>query len=101
MTDTPQTDRPERPFDDVRALAASVPERDGDLYADLLDRADRLGRNLSPLGRLAAPLARIASVQGQANPRVVRPLVAVFTGSHATVDGSAQRVGARVASLSD
>ena len=49
----------ERPFDDVRALAHSVPERDSELYADLIERSDTLGRNLRPLGTLAAPLARI------------------------------------------
>lgn len=90
----------ERPFDDVRALAHSVPERDSELYADLIERSDTLGRNLRPLGTLAAPLARIASVQGQRSPSLSRPLVAVFTGSHGTLENAPEQVAGRVAGLS-
>ncbi|WP_298913845.1 nicotinate-nucleotide--dimethylbenzimidazole phosphoribosyltransferase [uncultured Algimonas sp.] len=89
-----------RPFDDVRDLAGSVPGRDTDLYADIMTRADCLGHDLCPLGSLAAPLARIASIQGQSSPNVTRPLVAVFTGSHATVADASARVADRVAALS-
>ncbi|MEL6688153.1 MAG: nicotinate-nucleotide--dimethylbenzimidazole phosphoribosyltransferase [Pseudomonadota bacterium] len=90
-----------RPFDDVRALSQSVPERDSTLYADLIERADTLGRNLRPLGTLAAPLARIASVQGQTSPNLSRPLVAVFTGSHGTMENATAQVAGRVAGLSE
>ena len=89
-----------RPFDDVRNLAATVPARDSDIYSGLMQRADRLGRNLNPLGSLAAPLARMASVQGQASPRLTRSLVSVFTGSHGTMDGASAETAARVANLS-
>lgn len=89
-----------RPFDDVRALAASVPERDSKLYEDLMARSDGLGRNLRPLGSLASPLARIASVQGEAAPRLARPLVAVFTGSHGTMTDAPAQTAIRVANLS-
>ncbi|MEM7729495.1 MAG: nicotinate-nucleotide--dimethylbenzimidazole phosphoribosyltransferase [Pseudomonadota bacterium] len=90
-----------RPFDDVRALADSVPQRDSDLYAALMERADCLGRDLCPLGTLAAPLARIASVQQQTEPSLTRPLVAVFTGSHGTMQDAPAEVAARVANLSN
>ncbi|MGB3455633.1 MAG: nicotinate-nucleotide--dimethylbenzimidazole phosphoribosyltransferase [Litorimonas sp.] len=90
-----------QPFDDVRDLAQGVPERDADLYAELLARADCLGRGLNPLGSLATPLARIASVQRQTTPSLARPLVAVFTGSHGTLDDSPAEVAARVANLSN
>ena len=90
-----------RPFDDVRNLALSVPERDSRLYEALLKKADGLGRSLQPLGHLARPLARIASVQGQEQPRLGRPLVAVFTGSHGTAEQSASGVAARVSGLSE
>ena len=89
------------PFDDIRALAASVPGRDDAAYTALLRRSERLGRGLDPLGSLARPLARFASVQGAAQPRLARPLVAVFTGSHAAADGSVAGAKARVASLSE
>lgn len=90
-----------RPFDDVRNLAKTVPPRDSDIYSALMDRADRLGRNLNPLGALAAPLARIASVQGQSAPRLTRSLVSVFTGSHGTMVDAPTQVAARVANLSN
>lgn len=89
-----------RPFDDVRNLATSVPERDSDAYKGLLDQADCLGHALNPLGSLAGPLARIASVQGQPAPSLSRPLVAVFTGSHGTVPDAVETVAARVDGLS-
>lgn len=90
-----------RPFDDVRNLAASVPERDSARYETLLKQADGLGRGLRPLGKLAQPLARIASVQAQEKPGLARPLVAVFTGSHGTVEQSSKAVSSRVAGLSE
>lgn len=90
-----------RPFDDVRNLAETVPARDSEIYSDLMKRADGLGRGLDPLGSLARPLARIASVQGQASPRLTRSLVSVFTGSHGTMDDAPQHVAARVANLSN
>ena len=89
-----------RPFDDVRALAESVPERDSGLCEALMARADGLGRDLRPLGSLANPLARIASVQGQAAPRLARPLVAVFTGSHGTMSDAPAQTAVRVENLS-
>lgn len=90
-----------RPFDDVRNLANTVPARNSDIYTDLMKRADGLGRGLNPLGSLASPLARIASVQGQASPRLTRSLVSVFTGSHGTMAEAPQHVAARVANLSN
>ena len=90
----------DRPFDDIRALAESVPERDHGAYDALLERAGRLGRDLRPLGTLEAPLARCAAVQGTPQPRLSRPLVAVFTGCHGVLDGCVDGAKARVASLS-
>lgn len=90
-----------KPFDDVRNLIASVPSRDSDIYDGLIKRSDILGRNLNPLGSLSAPLARIASVQGQPIPRLTRSLVAVFTGSHDIMDNGPQEVAVRVANLSN
>lgn len=90
-----------RPFDDVRNLAATVPVRDSEIYNALINRADSLGRDLNPLGALAGPLARIASVQGQSSPRLTRSLVSVFTGSHGTMDDAPTHAAARVANLSN
>lgn len=90
-----------QPFDDVRALAKTTPERNRSVYESLMGEADTLGRNLRPLGQLTAPLARIASIQGQASPSLARPLVAVFTGSHGTMTDAPKQVAARVAGLSE
>lgn len=90
-----------RPFDDVRNLAKTVPARNSDIYTELMARADGLERGLNPLGSLADPLARIASVQGQAAPRLTRSLVSVFTASHGTMSDAPQHVAARVANLSN
>ena len=89
------------PFDDIRALATGVPERDTQSFEAVRARADRLGRGLDPLGTLVRPLARFASVQGTEQPRLSRPLVAVFTGSHGAASGSVAGAKARVASLSE
>ena len=97
MTDAPSAS----PFEDIRALAASVPERDDSAYKAVQERSDTLGRGLDPLGTLVAPLSRFAAVQGAMQPRLARPLVAVFTASHGVSDGSVDGAKARVASLSD
>ena len=89
------------PFDDIRALARSVPERDADRFAALMKGADTLGMALRPLGRLAAPLARIVSVQGQDEPRLARPLVAVFTASQGVADDAVHGAKGRVVGLSE
>jgi nicotinate-nucleotide--dimethylbenzimidazole phosphoribosyltransferase len=89
------------PFDDIRQLAKSVPNPDLAAAEALRDRAKTLGRGLDPLGTLVDPLARISAVQGTEQPRLARPLVAVFTGSHKVADGSQAGAKQRVVSLSD
>lgn len=76
-----------QPFDDIRNLTLSVPDRDLSAYQAVLDRATSDGRGLHPIGELAKPLARIGSVQRRANPSLSRPLVAVFTGTHEHAHG--------------
>lgn len=101
-----ETDKAGQPFEDIRALIETMP-----LPGDLSDTgvshsAMSLGAGLRPLGRLEAPLARIASWQGAPLPQLMRPLIAVFAGTH----GVAEHLGygdiieaskARVASLTD
>ncbi len=89
------------PFDDIRKLAKSVPMPDRAMGQALRDRAEKLGQDLDPLGALVKPLMRVAAVQGTAQPRLARPLVAVFTGSHGVIDGGKEGAKRRVASLSD
>lgn len=79
MTDAQTT---QHPFDDIRALIGSMP-----LMAELNDSkvsegATSLGRGLRPIGRLEKPLTLISKWQDAPSPRLMRPLIAVFAGTH-------------------
>ncbi len=88
MTDTELTgtELTEQPFEDIRALIDSMPVLDapedigGD--TDVAENAVSLGRGLRPIGRLEKPLSSIASWQDSSIPRLSRPLIAVFAGTH-------------------
>ncbi len=71
-----------RPFDDIRDLTRNMPTADMDIYETVLNSARALGSGLSPLGKLDQSLAWLASWQGQDAPTVLRPLIAVFAGTH-------------------
>ena len=86
MTDTEQTGQP---FDDIRALISTMPEIGGEAETDVCKEAISLGRGLRPIGRLKAPLSRIADCQSAPMPMLSRPLIAVFAGTH----GVAERLG--------
>jgi len=83
MTDAKKTDQP---FDDIRALIGSMPVIEDLSDSDVMDRADSLGRGLRPIGRLEIPLARIAAWQDAPLPRLMRPLIAVFAGTHGVAE---------------
>lgn len=103
MTDAQTT---ERPFEDIRALISSMPP-----MADLNDSkvsegAESLGRGLRPIGRLETPLALISKWQDAPLPRLMRPLIAVFAGTHGVAnqlgyDDIVEASKARVASLTE
>jgi len=103
MTDAQITDQP---FDDIRALIGSMPKLADLPPSEVFAEADSLGRGLRPIGRLEKPLALISTWQGAHLPSLMRPLIAVFAGTH----GVAEQLGyddiieaskARVASLTD
>lgn len=96
----------EKPFEDIRALIDSMPVLEGGADCEVGVQAGSLGRGLRPIGRLEAPLSRISQWQGTALPRLMRPLIAVFAGTH----GVAEHLGyddivaaskSRVASLTE
>lgn len=83
MTDAQTT---EHPFEDIRALIDSMP-----LIGELNDSkvsesAVSLGRGLRPIGRLETPLTLISKWQDAPLPRLMRPLIAVFAGTHGVAD---------------
>jgi len=79
MTETELTGQP---FDDIRALIASMPVLDGSGDTDVTKDAVSLGRGLRPIGRLEKPLSQISSWQNSSLPKLARPLIAVFAGTH-------------------
>ncbi len=103
MTDEQSTGQP---FDDIRALIHSMPAMADLTDSNVFGSAESLGRGLRPIGRLEKPLALISTWQDAALPRLMRPLIAVFAGTH----GVAEKLGydniieaskARVASLTE
>lgn len=103
MTDAQTADQP---FEDIRALIGSMPKLADMRTSEVLGNADSLGRGLRPIGRLEKPLALISNWQDAPLPSLMRPLIAVFAGTH----GVAEHLGyddiieaskARVASLTE
>ncbi|WP_150288551.1 nicotinate-nucleotide--dimethylbenzimidazole phosphoribosyltransferase [Rhabdaerophilum calidifontis] len=70
------------PFDDIRALVASMPAPDEAARAAARAREAELIKPAGALGRLEAIAAHLAAWQGRAEPRVARPQVVIFAGSH-------------------
>jgi len=79
MTDT---DLAGQPFDDIRALIPSMPKMESLEDTDVSKDAVSLGRGLRPIGRMEGPLSIISAWQGASLPRLARPLIAVFAGTH-------------------
>jgi nicotinate-nucleotide--dimethylbenzimidazole phosphoribosyltransferase len=84
------------PFDDIRALLRDLPGRDERSIAEAGQRESQLIKPAGALGRLEEIVAHLAAWQHRAPPRVNRPLVAIFAGSHGVV---AQGVSAYPASV--
>jgi nicotinate-nucleotide--dimethylbenzimidazole phosphoribosyltransferase len=69
------------PFDDVRALLASMPALDDHALTAAREREAQLTKPAGSLGRLEEIAEFIAAWQG-GKPHVDNPLVAVFAGNH-------------------
>ena len=70
------------PFDDFRALVATMPGPDSAAEEAVRARDATLTKPAGSLGRLEEIAAWLAAWQGRAPPAVNRPLVAVFAGNH-------------------
>ena len=73
------------PFDDFRALVATMPGPDEAAVAAVRARDSVLTKPAGALGRLEEIVEWLAAWQGRAPPAVNRPLVAVFAGNHGVV----------------
>ncbi len=69
------------PFDDIRNLLRQLPAPGGPDAARVTEAATRYAEVASPLGR-AADIAAWLSAAGERAPRVLRPVVALFAGTH-------------------
>ena len=103
MTDTEPAGQP---FDDIRALVESMPSLDMSGDTMVANDAISLGRGLRPIGRLEAPLSLISAWQGSSLPKLARPLIAVFAGTHGVAsqlgyDDIVEASKLRVASLTE
>ena len=83
MTDAQTT---EHPFDDIRDLIGSMPPLADLGETKVSESAISLGRGLRPIGRLETPLMLISKWQDASFPRLMRPLIAVFAGTHGVAD---------------
>jgi len=95
-----------QPFDDIRALIESMPQVEPIENSDVAKGAVSMGRGLRPIGRLEKPLACLSAWQGAALPRLARPLIAVFAGTHGVAthlgyDDIVEASKLRVASLTE
>jgi nicotinate-nucleotide--dimethylbenzimidazole phosphoribosyltransferase len=70
------------PFDDIRALIASMPGPDEAAGKAALQRQAELLKPPGSLGRLEEIAVHVARWQGRRDPRITRPLVAIFAGAH-------------------
>lgn len=70
------------PFDDIRALCQMLPPPDSEAMAMVRERNASLAMPAGALGRLEEIMIWLAGWQGTAQPRITRPLVAVFAGNH-------------------
>ena len=73
------------PFDDIRALIRSLPGPDDTARMLAEKRETELIKPRGALGRLESIATHVAAWQGKASPRINRPLVAIFAGSHGVV----------------
>lgn len=79
------------PFDDIRKLVRDMPGPDKAAIAAVHARDAELTKPPGSLGRLEGLAEWVAAWQGREQPRIERPVVAVFAGNHGVV---AQRVAA-------
>lgn len=73
------------PFDDIRALVAKMPAADEAARDAAQARQALLIKPTGALGTLEEIALHIAAWQGRRDPRINRPMVAIFAGAHGMV----------------
>lgn len=80
------TDKPEEPFQDIRALLESFPAIDEGAVQQVRARDANLTKPPGSLGRLENIAEWLAGWQAQYPPKVDRPVTVVFAGNHGVVE---------------
>ena len=70
------------PFDDIRALVASMPKPPTDSAKQVQNNLNNATSGLKPLGKLSAAVSWLGVWQASEQPKIERPMVAVFIGAH-------------------
>lgn len=83
------------PFDDFRNLIKTLPGPDEAVRARVAERSAKLSAQGPSLGRLGGIAEWLATWSGR-DPMIVRPLVALFAGTHGGVAGSREKTQAMV-----
>jgi nicotinate-nucleotide--dimethylbenzimidazole phosphoribosyltransferase len=76
---------PPQNLDEIRALLAELPDVDHQAQAAVIEREPTLTKPAGSLGRLESCSLWLAGWQGTSRPRMSRPRVTVFAGSHGVV----------------
>lgn len=88
------------PFDDIRALAKSLPGSDEEAFLQARARNLSIGKALGSMGQLEVVCEWLAAWSGH-SPAINRPLVAIFAGSHnEAVRGGLRTVTDEVSNIS-
>jgi nicotinate-nucleotide--dimethylbenzimidazole phosphoribosyltransferase len=69
-------------FDEMRRILRDLPGPDLEATTEVVRREAQLTKPAGSLGRLEEIAGWLAAWQGRANPRVERPRIAVFAGTH-------------------
>lgn len=83
------------PFDDFRALLKTLPEPDESARARVASRTAELSAQGVSLGRLGDIAGWLAAWTGR-NPQVLRPMVALFAGTHGLAPAAGQQTQAMI-----
>ncbi|WP_321504997.1 nicotinate-nucleotide--dimethylbenzimidazole phosphoribosyltransferase [Breoghania sp.] len=74
------------PFDDIRNLFSELLGPDTAAVKVVREREAQLAKPAGGLGRLEDIVAWLAAWQGAQQPKITRPLVAIFAGNHGVAD---------------
>ena len=79
---TPTTAKSAASFDEMRRILRELPGPDLEAQTRVVQRQTELTKPAGSLGRLEEIAEWLAAWQGRAQPRVERPRIAVFAGTH-------------------